>query len=383
MYNFVYCNPTKIVFGKNTVSELSNLLSNRKKILISYGQGSIKENGVYDKVKHALQAYETVEFGGIEPNPTYETLMKAVTLVKDEKIDFLLSVGGGSVLDGTKFIAAAAKFKGEPWDILAENAIVESALPIGCVLTLSATGSEMNGNSVISKKSTHQKLHFCSPHVYPQFSILDPTTTYTLSERQIRNSIVDPFVHVTEQYLTYNVNAHLQDRQAEAILSTLLEQGPKALKNPNDYDARATLMWCATQALNGLVGCGVPQDWTSHMIGHEITALFGIDHAQSLAVVMPAVIRHQKKAKSKKLLSYANRVWNIPDVSEEEKIDIAISKTIGFFHSIGMNTKLSDYRIYPETFEQIAERISSRGLSLGENQNIEKKEIMEILSLCT
>lgn len=383
MFNFIYHNPVKILFGKGMISELSHLIPPTSKVMILYGGGSIMKNGVYDQVKNALKDHKICEFGGIEPNPYYETLMKAVELGKKENVDFLLAVGGGSVADGTKFIAAAIEYKqGDPWDILARGASVEKALPIGCVLTLPATGSEMNGNSVVSKKATQEKLYFNSPLVYPKFSILDPETTFTLPVRQTVNGIVDSFVHVAEQYFTFDANTPLQDRQSEAILKTLVEESPKVLKKADDYEARANIMWCATQALNGLIGCGVAQDWATHMIGHELTALYGLDHAQTLAVVLPAVLKHQRNHKKQKLAQFAQRVWNILLGKEEEESILAIQKIEEFFASLGIAIRLKQYNIGAEKFEEIANRLEKRGLKLGEHQNICKQEVLQILQLC-
>lgn len=381
MNNFTYCNPTNIVFGKGTIAALAVLIPAESKVLITYGGGSIMKNGVYAQVKEALAGRKLVEFGGIEPNPRYETLMKAVELARAEQIDLLLAVGGGSVLDGTKFIAAAIDFSGEPWEILSKGAKFTKAVPIGSVLTLPATGSEANGNAVISRNSTQQKLAFASPLVYPRFSILDPETTYTLPRRQVSNGIVDAIIHVMEQYMTFDVNAPLQDRQAEALLSTLIEVGPKVLANPTDYDARANLMWCATQALNMLIGCGVPQDWASHGIGHELTALYGIDHAQSLAIAWPGVATHQKERKKAKLAQYAERVWQIRDGDENQKADQAIAKTEAFFRSLDMGTRLSDYSIPPTAPHDVAARLAARNAILGEHGAITSVEVEEILTL--
>jgi len=382
MRNFTYHNPTRIVFGKGAIAQLSRLIPADKKILMTYGGGSIKANGVYDQVKTALQGRALAEFGGIEPNPRYETLMKAVELSRGQGIGFLLSVGGGSALDGTKFIAAAIEYQGpEPWDILERGAEVKRAAPLGAVLTLPATGSEMNPTAVISRESTKQKLAFSSPHVQPRFSILDPETTFSLPRRQTLNGIVDAFIHVTEQYLTFDVNSPLQDRQAEAILRTLIEEGPKVLKNPKDYEARANVMWCATQALNGLIGCGVAQDWATHMIGHELTALYGIDHGASLGVLYPAVLRHQRKRKAAKILQYAERVWAIRAGKKKQRIEKAIRKTERFFNRLGMATRLKDYGI-AEGLEQVGERLEQRGMRLGEHEDIGRAEVDEILALC-
>ncbi len=313
MQNFTYYNPVKIVFGRGSIAELPKLLPADAQILMTYGGGSIRRNGVYDQVVAALKGRAMLEFGGIEPNPHYETCMKAVEIVRANGVGFLLAVGGGSVLDATKFIAAASVYRGkDPWDIMTDWSLAPAdALPLGSVLTLPATGSEMNGGSVVTRESIKEKLFFNSPHVFPRFSILDPETTFSLSSRQTANGVVDAFVHTTEQYLTFPADAALQDRQAEALLLTLLEEGPKAMDEPNNYEVRANLMWCATQALNGLIGCGVPQDWTTHMIGHELTALYGVDHAQSLAIVLPGVLQHQKDRKRAKLLQYSDRVWGM------------------------------------------------------------------------
>ncbi len=382
MNNFTYCNPVQIIFGKGSISELSDLISPDEKVMITYGGGSIKRNGVYDQVMDALKNHVVVEYGGIEPNPRFETLMQAVEKARREEIDFLLAVGGGSVVDGTKFIAAAIPFEpGNEWHILSKRAEIEDAIPFGCVLTLPATGSEMNPTAVISREETAEKLVFSSPLVYPQFSILDPEATYTLPERQTVNGIVDTFVHITEQYLTFPTGAALQDRQAEGLILALLDEGPKALQSPRNYTVRANLMWISTQALNGLIGCGVPGDWATHMIGHELTALYGIDHARTLAVVLPALLRHQKDRKADKLTQYAERVWNIREGSRDERIEAGIAKTENCFHSLGVPTRLSDYSIGAEAADAVAERIRKRGASFGEHGDIGPKEIAEILKL--
>ena len=309
--------------------------------------------------------------------------MKAVELIRSQGIDFLLAVGGGSVLDGTKFIAAAVPFEGDPWDILAKQAPVKAALPIGTVLTLPATGSEMNTNSVVTKWETQEKLFFASPLVFPKFSVLDPETTFSLPPRQIGNGIVDAFTHVMEQYLTYPANAPLQDSWAESILQTLIEEGPKTLANPDDYASRANVVWAATLALNGLIGAGVPQDWTTHMIGHELTALHGLDHAQTLAVVLPNTLTVLRDRKREKLLQYAERVWNLVDGGEEVRIDLAIAKTREFFESVGVRTHLSDYGVGLDVIPTIIDRFEKRGLvALGEHKEVTPKVVEQILALC-
>jgi len=381
MENFEFFNPVKIIFGKGQIAKLGGALPAGARLLVTYGTGSIKRNGVYDQVMANLQGHTVSEFSGIEPNPAYETLMKAVEVVKRERIDFLLAVGGGSVLDGTKFIAAAARFEGEPWDIVAKNAPVNAAVPLGAVLTLPATGSEMNCGAVVSRAGTQEKFPFLSPLIYPKFSIIDPQVTFTLPARQVGNGIVDAFAHVLEQYLTYPANAPLQDRFAESILFTLIEEGPKTLANPADYDSRANLCWCASMALNGLIGLGVPQDWTTHMVGHELTALRGLDHAQTLAVVFPGVLAERKQAKRAKLLQYAERVWGLRSGAENERIDQAIQNTRTFFESVGVKTHLKDYGVAPDVVESVSKRLAGRGwTTLGERQDIGPKQVEAILS---
>jgi NADP-dependent alcohol dehydrogenase len=332
------------------------------------------------EVIKALKDVNFLEFGGIEANPHYETCMKAVEIVKAEKVDFLLSVGGGSVLDATKFIAAAAMFEGEdPWDIIAKQAQVTKAVAIGAVLTLPATGSEMNGNAVITRVSIQTKMAFSSPKVMPKFSILDPECVFTLPEKQVANGIVDAFIHVIEQYLTFEVNSPVQDRFSEAILTTLVEEGPKVLADRKDYESAANFMWGATMALNGLIATGVPQDWTTHMIGHELTALHGIDHARTLAIVLPGVMHVKRESKKGKLLQFGERIWGITEDTDEERIDATIAKTVEFFESLGVPTTLPEYNVPAETIAKIKGRFEERGIKLGEKADIDPIEIEAIL----
>ncbi len=380
MFNFSYQNPTRIVFGKDQISELTNLLPKDKKVLLIYGGGSIKRNGVYQQVVKALADVSFIEFAGVEPNPAFETLMRATTLVKEQGIDYILAVGGGSVIDGAKFVAAAAVFNGDPWDILAKGAKVTTAVPLGCVLTLPATGSESNGNSVVTRYETQQKLAFSSELVFPQFAILDPTVTYSLPPKQVANGVVDAFVHVMEQYLTYPVNAPVQDRFAEGLLQTLIEEGPKALAEPENYDVRANVMWAATMALNGLIGQGVPQDWATHMIGHEITALYGLDHAQTLAIVLPALMQQQRATKCAKLLQYGQRVWQLQHQDQERLIDEAISHTRQFFERMGVPTRLADYGIKADAVDKLVDKlVQHKMLKLGEHRDITPEVSRSIL----
>lgn len=382
MNNFEYKNPVKIIFGKGTIPNVVNEIPKNAKVLLTYGGGSIKKTGVYDQVKTALKDVEFLEFGGIEANPHYETCMKAVELIKKENVGFLLSVGGGSVLDATKFIAAATLYKnGDPWEILDKRneIFVEEAMPIGAVLTLPATGSEMNGNSVITRVSITEKLAFGSPKVMPQFSILDPECVFTLPDKQVANGVVDAFVHVVEQYLTFNVNSPIQDRFAESILTTLIEEGPKVLADRKNYEAAANFMWSATMALNGLIGAGVPQDWATHMIGHELTAYHGIDHARTLAIVLPGLMHIKRQNKKDKILQYGERIWGITSGTDDEKIDKTIAKTEEFFESVGIPTTLSDYNVPEVTIDKIMARFKKRGSKLGENADIDFNEVGEIL----
>ena len=381
MQNFDFYNPTRIVFGEGTITRLDELVPAGARVLVLYGGGSAERNGTLAEVQAALGQRSVQRFGGIEPNPSYETLIKAVELVRRDQIDFLLAVGGGSVIDGTKFVAAAAGYEGEPWEIMqTRGKHVARALPIGCVLTLPATGSEMNCFSVVTRKSLQAKFGFSSPHVFPRFSVLDPVKTYTLPPRQIANGAVDAFVHVMEQYLTYPVNAPVQDRYAEGLLQTLIEVGPQALATPEDYAVRANLMWAATQALNGLIGAGVPQDWATHMIGHELTALHGLDHAQTLAVVLPSLLNDRRAAKRAKLLQYAARVWNIHDGEEDARIDAAITRTRAFFESLGVKTRLSDYGIGADAIDRIIAQLEVHGMTaLGEHRDIDLATSRRIL----
>ena len=386
MQNFDYQNPTRILFGQGSIAKLAKAVPASARVLLLYGGGSVLKNGTLDEVKAALATAgigHVSEFSGIEPNPTFETLMRAVQQVKAEQIDFLLAVGGGSVIDGTKFVAAAAALpEGEdPWNILLTGGrVVKSALPFGSVLTLPATGSEMNNGGVITRAATHDKLPFSSRCTYPQFSVLDPTKTFTLPKRQVANGVVDAFVHITEQYLTYPANARVQDRFAEGLLRTLVEIGQDAVNKPEDYDTRANLMWTATLALNGLIGAGVPQDWATHMIGHELTALHGIDHARTLALVLPALLQVRREEKRAKLLQYAERVWDIRDGSEDARIEQAIERTRAFFESLEVPTRLSAYQLDATAIDPLVAQLEKHGMvKLGEKQDINLETSRHIL----
>ena len=385
MRNFEFYNPVRICFGKGEIAKLSKLVPKGANILLTYGGGSIKKNGIYNQVTSALKGFNVIEFSGIEANPHYETLMKGVEIVKKNKIDFLLAVGGGSVLDGTKFIAAAALWEGaDPWEILSRRSEmrVAKAIPIGAVLTLPATGSEMNGNSVVTRWETKEKLAFDSEHVMPVFSILDPEVVFSLPQIQVANGIVDAFVHVMEQYLTYPVNAPIQDRFAESILITLIEEGPKVLADRANYDAAANFMWAATMALNGLIGVGVPQDWATHTIGHELTAFHGIDHGQTLCIVLPGIMKLKRENKGDKILQYGERVWKITEGTADERIDTTIQKTVDFFESFGIKTRLADYGVGRETITKITDRFKRRGVTgIGERGDLTILDVAKILEI--
>ncbi|MNH73181.1 Alcohol dehydrogenase YqhD [compost metagenome] len=380
MYNFQYANPTRICFGEGQIATLPELVPAGSRLLVLYGGGSIKQNGVYEQLTQALAGREWLEFPGIGANPQYDQLMEAVALVKRERIDFLLAVGGGSVVDGTKFVAAAACFEGEdPWEILLDKAPVKAALPLGCVLTLPATGSESNPAAVVSRGEA--KLSFYNPLVLPRFAVLDPTTTYSLPPRQVGNGVVDAFVHILEQYLTFPVGGEVQDRLAEGLLQVLVDNGPRALTEPTNYQVRANLMWAASLALNGLIGRGVPQDWSTHAIGHQLTALHGLDHAQSLAVVLPSLLREQSTQKQEKLAQFAERVWHSGREDRALRIEEAIIRTEQFFQQMGVGTRLADYGLTESCIPAICSNLKRFGLTaLGEQQDIDPDKVARILS---
>lgn len=380
MYNFQYANPTRVCFGEGQIATLPELIPAGSRLLVLYGGGSIKQNGVYEQSTQALAGREWLEFPGIGANPQYDQLMEAVDLVKREHIDFLLAVGGGSVVDGTKFVAAAACFEGEDsWDILLDKAPIKAALPLGCVLTLPATGSESNPAAVVSRGEA--KLSFYNPLVLPRFAVLDPTTTYSLPVRQVGNGVVDAFVHILEQYLTFPVGGDVQDRLAEGLLQVLVDNGPRALTEPTNYQVRANLMWAASLALNGLIGRGVPQDWSTHAIGHQLTALHGLDHAQSLAVVLPSLLREQAAQKQEKLAQFAERVWHSRREDKALRIEEAIIRTEQFFQQMGVGTRLADYGLNESCIPAICSNLKRFGLTaLGEQQDIDPDKVARILS---
>ena len=386
MLNFELYNPVNYTFGKGQIAKLTELVPSNTKILLAYGGGSIFKNGVYDQVKAALPNHDIVEFGGIEPNPRFETLMKAVEIIRAKKIGFILAVGGGSVIDGVKFISAAVNFEGDEAEILKKRILfkdVSKVIPFGTVLTLPATGSEMNSGAVVTIEATQEKLTLGGSALFPVFSIVDPTVITSLPKRQLQNGVVDAFTHVMEQYLTYTHDALLQDRISESILQTLIEIGPDVVENPSDYKLASNFVWSATMALNGLIQKGVPSDWATHMIGHELTALYEIDHARTLAIIGPNLYRVMFDTKKDKLAQYGQRVWNIQGNSTEEIAEKAIEKTVEFFHKMGMKTKISENAENIEkTADFIVNRFEERGWkAMGEKQNITLEKVRAIVEM--
>ena len=384
MRKFEFKNPTKIIFGKDTIAKLSKELPEGSKIMMLYGGGSIKRNGIYEQVQAALEGFDVIEFGGIPANPEYDILMEALAIIKKENVNYLLAVGGGSVIDGVKFIAAAAYYEGDdPWDILKNRIRTYKGMPFATVLTLPATGSEMNSGSVITRHSTKEKLSMGGPGLFPQFSILDPQVVHSIPQRQLANGITDAYTHVLEQYMTYPVGALLQDRIAEGILQTLIEIAPKIMANPSDYEAASNLMWSCTMALNGLIQLGVPSDWAVHMMGHELTALYGIDHARTLAIIAPSHYRYNLESKKEKLAQYAERVWNVTEGTVEEKAMAGIEKTEAFLHSLDIKTTLKEYTSeYEGTAETIAQRfIDRKWMGLGEHRKLTPDDVKEIVKM--
>lgn len=381
MYNFEFQNPVKLIFGKGSIAHIAEEIPAQSKIMLTFGGGSVKRNGVYDQVIKALEGRNVVEFWGIEPNPKYETLVEAIALARREGVDFLLAVGGGSVIDGTKFIAAAIPYEGEPWDIITRNDIVRKAVPLATVLTLPATGSEMNNGAVISRRTTHEKFPFHSDLVFPRFSVLDPCVTFSLPKKMIAAGLADTFVHVMEQYMTYPVDARVMDRWAEGLLQTVMEISPAAMGDNPDYDTMANFMLCATMGLNGFIAMGVPQDWATHMIGHELTALHEITHGVTLAIVLPQLLRVMRQDKHDKLLQYATRVLGITEGDDEARIDEAIRRTEEFFHSLGIATRLSDYGVGQDTVDEIVRRFTERGAVWGERHDVTPDKVRKILEM--
>jgi NADP-dependent alcohol dehydrogenase len=384
MLNFTFHNPTKVFFGQDTIRQITGEIPKDCRVMITFGGGSARQNGALDEVQTALQGYDVTFFGGIEPNPEYETLIKGVVIAREKKINYLIAVGGGSVIDGTKFIAAAIPFSGPPF-LLLENkgSDIHRALPVGAVVTLPASGSEMNNRAIISRRNLMVKRAVMNPFLFPRFAVLDPTKTYTMPARQIGNGVVDTFAHILEQYMTYPVGGSVQDRLAEGLLHVLIEEGPKALTDPENYDVRSNLMWTATLGLNGLIGAGVPQDWAAHRFGYELTALYGLDHACTLSILMPVMLQVRARGKRQKLLQYAGRIWGIASGSEEERIECAMNKTKMFFESMGLPTRFSACDMTNIDIDRIVRMLEEHGMvNLGENSDVTLEMMRKILELC-
>lgn len=384
MNNFEFKNPTKILFGKGQIENSKKEIPKGAKVLMLYGGGSIKKNGIYEQVKNTLKGFEVVEFGGIPANPEYAVLLKALKVIKEEDITFLLAVGGGSVIDGAKFLSAAALFKGnDPWELLTNTIPTLKGMPFGAILTLPATGSEMNSGAVITREDTKEKRTMGGAGLFPVFSVLDPQVIESIPQRQLANGITDAFTHVLEQYLTYPAGAYLQDRFAEGILLTLIEIAPRILNDQTDYIAASNFMWCCTMALNGLIQKGVPTDWAVHAMGHELTALYGIDHARTLAIIAPSHYQYNFESKKEKLAHYAERIWHITEGSLEEKAHAAIARTETFFNELGINTKLSEYTAdFEGAAEEISKRFKARGWeALGEHKNLKPADVEKIVKM--
>ncbi|WP_286741551.1 iron-containing alcohol dehydrogenase [Psychrobacter sp. UBA3068] len=384
MNNFQYYNPVRIVFGEGQITQLSELVPTEARVLITYGGGSAQRTGTLDEVKEALAASGTrtvFEFGGIEANPEFTTLLKAADMVNEHNIDFILAVGGGSVIDGSKFVALVSSLteadgtvsREQAWDALTgycKN--LDSAVDLGAVLTIPATGSEMNSGGVINYSERQAKLPFGNPLAFPKFSILDPVKTLTLPERQVMNGVADAFVHVMEQYLTYPVNAKVQDAFAESLLKILIDEGQAVAQDPENLETRKNIMWTATMALNGLIGTGVPQDWTTHMIGHELTSLHSIDHARTLTILLPSVMRELKASKKEKLLQYARNVWNLTDTEQDDDatIETAIVYTENFFRDLGLPVSLADADLTEAAIDPVIKQLDAHKMvKLGEHGN--------------
>ncbi len=383
MLNFEVINPTRIVFGKDQLSRLPELLkeANVNRILIAYGGGTVKKIGLLDQIKAKLTAFEVFEFSGIEANPEYSTLMKGVELARSNRVDFILAVGGGSVIDGVKFMSGAIGYEADPWKVLdrQEGCVFSSAVPFGTVLTLPATGSEANSGAVISRSEFNQKRTMGGPLFFPVFSFCDPSLMATLPKRQLANGIIDAYMHTLEQYLTYPTDNLLQEREAEAVLLTLLEVS-EVVNKPDDYKLASNLMHCATHALNGNLRCGVPTDWTTHMIGHELTAFYGIDHARTLAIIAPRLYENRFEEKKEKLAQYGKRVLGLSGTNNQVARE-AIIKTEAFFNSLGVETRLS---AHTDDFESAAEKVKQvfverNWLAMGERQSITPDDVFSIV----
>lgn len=372
---FTYENPTLIEFGQGKINKIASFIPKEARVLVVYGGGSIKKNGVYDQVVTALKGHTCFEFSGVEPNPTKETLDKAIAYAKENQVDFVLAVGGGSVIDGCKYIINAFYYQGDGWDLLEGTFQPSKALPLGVVLTLAATGSESNTGSVITKRSTLEKRFFHSPFSYPQFAILDPDVLKSLDDRQLANGLIDAFVHTCEQYITTKHNALAQDYYAEGILRGLVELANSYKKRDDMW--YANLMWLANQALNGLIGLGVPQDWATHFIGHELSGLYGIDHARTLAIIQPNLLRELLEERSEKLLQMGENVFKMSTKNPHDVID----KMETMYKELGVNLELSSYTQDRQINEKVTALLEKHGFTnFGYNGSVNKEIVEKVLN---
>ena len=375
-FEFSYHNPTQIHFGPNSFAKLGELIPRDAKVMLLYGGGSIKQNGIYDQVTQALADHTVVEFGGVEPNPTLETLTAAVNRIKEQKIEFILGVGGGSVADGAKFIACAALYEGDGWDIVSGKFVPTEALPVGVVLTLPATGSESNAGAVVTRKATHEKRVFFVPPARPRFAILNPEVMSSLPDRQLENGVVDAFVHVCEQYITYPVGALVQDGYAEAVIKSL-----KALADTfeqrHEISWQQNMMWSANQALCGVIGLGVPVDWATHRMAVELTALYGIDHGRTLSIIQPWLLRETIEAKRAKLEQMGRNVFGLSQPSAED----TIAAIEAFYHSLRMPVHLSDTDVAdPEAASKVMQALREHGnATLGGHAELDDAKTERII----
>jgi len=384
MNDFQFYNPVKVNFGKDSLELLPEMLQPYKNILLLYSENVIKDIGLYDRLMTHLDGKNILEYNGIKANPAYEDCMECVEMIRQNPVDLILAVGGGSVIDGGKFISAAAPFKGDdPWDMLAKEEPIQDTVPLFAILTLAATGSEMNCNSIVSRNSTKEKLAFSNPKLYPVASFLDPTITFTLPPRQTANGIIDSFVHVLEQYLAVNEDTDLQDGLQEGLMKTIIKHAAVVKEDPKNYASRSALMWSASMAMNYIITAGTNGDWAAHMVGHELTSLYGIDHGMSVGIVMPALLDVMEEQKHQRLVLFAKNVWGLENDSEDELVSGAIQRLKDFIENVaGIELKLSNFNVADDAAEVIAKRFTDRGWVLGEQQNIDSETVLKIMDLC-
>jgi alcohol dehydrogenase len=382
MQNFTYWNPTKLIFGESQLEQLKTEIPlYGRKVLLVYGGGSIKRNGLYEQVIQQLNDLnvEVFELSGVEPNPRIETARKGVELCKKENIEFILAVGGGSVIDCTKLIAAGAKYEGDAWDLVVKKAVATEALPFGTILTLAATGSEMNSGSVITNWETKEKYGWGSPATFPKFSILDPTNTFSVPKDQTIYGMVDMMSHVFEQYFHQVENTPLQDRLCESTLLTVMEAAPKLVNDLENYELRETILFSGTIALNGMLQMGYRGDWATHNIEHAVSAVYDIPHGGGLAILFPNWMKHCLKENPARFKQLAERVFAIsPEGKTDEEVGLlGIEKLREFWTSIGAPSRLADYQIDDSQLEVMADK----AMVYGEFGNFKKLNREDVLAI--